>query len=207
MLPLLVILEIVHRHSLQSKLTVMVPELQFKVASWMITRISIHALFLWLMFTLYREMLKDIYVAVGPQTPWPLTLWSFSGWHARLLLVFCTFTNTITFTGQDPLAFGLFPEYWFFLDIFHPGRPALVSPGNNILVLPEYMSQTPASVILLLGENPLLNKHHQLFLSHPWRKCEMTLYRIPLSWKFVNDRNYKQCKHCSTMSCSQWPGS
>lgn len=177
----------------------------------MITRISILMLFLRMVFTLYREMLKDTSVAVGRQTRWPLTLWSFSGWHARLLLVFCTFTNTITFTGEDPLTFGLFPAYWFSWLFFTPslsGRPALVSPGNNILVLPEYMSQTPASVILLLGEHPLLNKHLQLFVSHPWGKCEMTLQTsfVILSWKFANERSYKWRKHCSTLSCSQWPG-
>ena len=33
--------------------------------------------------------------------------------------------------------------------------PLLVSSGNNILVLPEWLSQTPASVILLPGEDPL----------------------------------------------------
>lgn len=30
--------------------------------------------------------------------------------------------------------------------------------------------------------------------------------RLPLSWKFANDRDYKWCKHFSTLSCSQWPG-
>ncbi len=158
----------------QLQTDIVVPELQLLT----ITQISILVFFLRILFTLYREMLKDISVAVGQQTQWPLTHWSFSGWHARLLLVFCTFTNTITFTGEDPLTFGLFPAYWFSRLFFTPpltGRPALVSPGNNILVLPEYMSQTPASVILLLGENPLLNTHHQLFVSHPWRKCEMIL--------------------------------
>lgn len=99
-----------------------------------------------------------------------------------------------------------FPWILILLDIFHPGRPALVSPGNNILVLPEYMSQTPASVILLLGENPSLNKHHQLFLVTLEENVRWH-YRPPLSWKFANDRNYKRCKHCSTLSCSQWPGS
>lgn len=105
----------------------------------------------------FRVMSKDTSVAAGQQVQPPLTHSSSNKWRVKLPPGFSTSTNIITFTGEEKHGALLADSLAHFVPVqsvdFSPCL--LVSSCNNILMLPECLLQTPASVILLLEVNLL----------------------------------------------------
>ncbi|KAA0705349.1 Serine/threonine-protein kinase LMTK1 [Triplophysa tibetana] len=101
------------------------------------------------------------------------------GWFGKVLLgeVNAGLSTTQVVVKELKASASVHEQIQFLEEV--AGRPGLVSPGNNILVLTECMSQTPASVILLLGENLSLNELHQSFDDYYVTSDQIW---VPLRW-------------------------